>query len=76
MCELMCDVKWIQLLISKVQKSQNVGVVLITSENMPKVVKRTSKNIILCSFIAVYLMLSNYVWFKSWEGSRRFSNFK
>lgn len=60
MCEPMCDVKWIYLLISKVQKSQDVGVVLITSAKIHYQELLTfylSINIfitsdILCNFIA------------------------
>lgn len=40
--EAMCDVKWIELLISEVQKSQDVDVVLIASANTATFIARTS----------------------------------
>lgn len=39
--EAMCDVKWIELLISEVQKSQDVDVVLIASANTATFIART-----------------------------------
>lgn len=35
--EAMCNVKWIKLLVSQIQKSQDAEVVLITSVNTSKI---------------------------------------
>lgn len=52
--EAMCDVKWIELLISEVQKSQDVDVVLIASANTATFIARTSSE--FRNYTAFYLI--------------------